>query len=315
MKRPLLILIVLMAGLSSSYSKDHDPRKAENKAETSGSNNKKGDEPQGYPLTLPPWVFTQAHPNIINVFTAKHADEKSQCTAYEDRKEWGAFAWCMVWEWPDAERVIAIFTVVLGFATWLLWRSTDRLVRGAEETAERQLRAHISVAPKDLHFLQQDAPAFATFAIKNNGLTPASDMRYVAALERLEFPLPENQGDLVAPIIGQRLPRQPVHPGAEVIGEAIDVIGMNKKDFEEIFSGIGHPLFIFGMVIYNDVFGIERRTKFCAYVDNKSMKEAFDIAKQNNTVEITVMRTRIQKPVMQVSGDFWVFSDVHNDAD
>src|SRR2546423_983870 len=43
----------------------------------------------------------------------------------------------------NAEAIVALFTVILGIATWLLWRSTKRLVEGAERTAERQLRAYI----------------------------------------------------------------------------------------------------------------------------------------------------------------------------
>jgi len=44
----------------------------------------------------------------------------------------------------NAESIIALFTVILGIATWFLWRATKRLVEGAEDTAQRQLRAYVS---------------------------------------------------------------------------------------------------------------------------------------------------------------------------
>ena len=49
------------------------------------------------------------------------------------------------WLHEHGEAVIALFTVILGIATWLLWRSTRALVEGAEKTAERQLRAYVFV--------------------------------------------------------------------------------------------------------------------------------------------------------------------------
>ena len=41
-------------------------------------------------------------------------------------------------DWSAA--IIALFTVILGVATWALWRATRDLVEGAEETSEKQLK-------------------------------------------------------------------------------------------------------------------------------------------------------------------------------
>src|SRR5947209_1045178 len=46
----------------------------------------------------------------------------------------------------NAESIIALFTIILGIATWLLWRATKKLVKGAEATAKRQLRAYVHVS-------------------------------------------------------------------------------------------------------------------------------------------------------------------------
>jgi hypothetical protein len=39
--------------------------------------------------------------------------------------------------------IIAIFTVLLAFVTGFLWIATRALVKGAEVTADRQLRAYV----------------------------------------------------------------------------------------------------------------------------------------------------------------------------
>jgi hypothetical protein len=41
------------------------------------------------------------------------------------------------------DTLVALFTALLFIATWLLWLATKKLVLGAENTAERQLRAHV----------------------------------------------------------------------------------------------------------------------------------------------------------------------------
>jgi hypothetical protein len=78
--------------------------------------------------------------------------------------------------------LIAVFTIILGVATWLLWRATKKLVRGAEETAKRQLRAYISY--KGGHFIDIDVAAFAANKIPqceliliNQGKTPAKNLK------------------------------------------------------------------------------------------------------------------------------------------
>jgi hypothetical protein len=42
--------------------------------------------------------------------------------------------------------VLAILTLTLALGTFGLWLATRRLVRGAEDTAERQLRAYVLFA-------------------------------------------------------------------------------------------------------------------------------------------------------------------------
>ena len=135
---------------SSAISEIRGP----NKPVTATSyNNQKSDEADKPAYRFPAWPSAQPAPRVINIFTAKHSGDVSECSGYKDWKNWGTFVWCRFWEWVDAERVIAIFTIILGIATWLLWRSTDKLVIGAENMSKRQLRAlyfrHCSKNAKD----------------------------------------------------------------------------------------------------------------------------------------------------------------------
>ena len=56
-----------------------------------------------------------------------------------------------------ADQIIALFTVILAASTIALWASTARLVRGTEDTAERQLRAYVGIEK-----LEIDAPNVIT---------------------------------------------------------------------------------------------------------------------------------------------------------
>ena len=129
----LFLICVLLASTPASAQENRDPFD-------------RGSTP------IPLWTIERVSPPIVNVHTAKHVGEESHCVQPKDWKDWGSFVWCRSLEWLDAERIIAIFTVILGLATCILgaatiklWRATDRLVMGAANTAERQLRAYVSV--------------------------------------------------------------------------------------------------------------------------------------------------------------------------
>jgi hypothetical protein len=143
----LRVLAVLLALCGVAHSEEGGPGESEGKAEAAQTDNQHGGTPKQ--ITVP---ANSPAPTIININTGKHSGEESHCAQPKDWKEWGSFAWCRSLEWIDAERIIAIWTVVLGIATCILgvatvkpWRATDRLVKGAEETAQRQLRAYVSV--------------------------------------------------------------------------------------------------------------------------------------------------------------------------
>src|SRR5258705_4982412 len=70
-----------------------------------------------------------------------------------------------------AESIIAFFTVILGVATWALWRATQKLVEGAEDTGKRQLRAYLIVEGTNIE--SKPGKFISHFRIENTGQTPA----------------------------------------------------------------------------------------------------------------------------------------------
>lgn len=174
----------------AACSEKGGPRESKSEAETAN----KTDQPSQRLQHLLPPPAPPAAP-VINIYAAKHADEEGHCAEPKDWKEWGSFAWCRSLEWIDAERVIAIWTVVLGVATWRLWRSTDRLVAGADETAQRQLRAYISITPVVVlnwrHKDQKYHKVGVSFNIENHGQTIGTEIAYDFSMKVLDFPLPE----------------------------------------------------------------------------------------------------------------------------
>jgi hypothetical protein len=76
----------------------------------------------------------------------------------------------------NAEAIIAAFTILIALATIFLWAATRDLVRSAEKTAERQLRAYVGLSEVTIEnmtqlFARQDFEVH--FVLTNNGQTPA----------------------------------------------------------------------------------------------------------------------------------------------
>jgi hypothetical protein len=196
------------------------------------------------------------------------------------------------------DTLVAAFTALLFVATFALWWSTRRLVKGADRNAQLELRAYISVRPRAAIDVYAERVGRVDFLIQNNGKTPAYNVRYIAMAEVLDFPLVDSQGDLVAINPSQTIPSQPVHSGHHIIGETSTEAPISMEDFRAMV-GPDRRYYVAGIVVYDDIFGIERRTKFCAYLGGPEY-------------EALALRAFTQRvPVGEVE---WTFSHVHNEA-
>jgi hypothetical protein len=180
--------------------------------------------------------------------------------------------WINSVDWtPDAVTAagtiaIAFLTFVLALGTLFLWLATRRLVKGSESTAERQLRAYVSL--NNMKYLSHLNPETkkVVWSIRpiwiNSGATPTRDLSVNINLhiddtvlpEDFNFP-PGSENYTTPTILGPNLTIQ----GAEiyVTGEILSSVQVGKKHF-----------FVWGFAKYNDVFSgtPERVTRFCHVV-------------------------------------------------
>lgn len=184
----LRVLAVLLALCTAAHSEESRPAESEHKVDAARPNAHESHGAQE--ITVP---ANSATPTIINVSSGKHGGEESQCAQPKNWKEWHSFTWCRSWEVLDAEKIIAAFTVILAFATYALWKATDRLVKDASESSSRQLRAYVSINPTEI-FSSDREERFAQInaLVKNHGATPAREMHYLFDFSSFPHPLPAN---------------------------------------------------------------------------------------------------------------------------
>jgi hypothetical protein len=83
---------------------------------------------------------------------------------------------------------IATFTIILGLFTVNLAGATDRLVRGAENVAERQLRAYVHNVSGIIRNVAAGQKTWIRIEIKNYGKTPAYNVTHTGQCTLALFP-------------------------------------------------------------------------------------------------------------------------------
>lgn len=154
---------------------------------------------------------------------------------------------------------IATFTGLMFFATALLWWSTRGLVKGAERTAERQLRAYVFVDAASISGLDDSDKVAAVISIKNTGQTPAARLMHLGGMALTAYPPAE---DFPFHPSGQGVPqsRGSLGPGMRQgkfnVGEAL---GSDQK--RGLQDG-AMAIYVFGRIDYEDAFGKPRFTSY-----------------------------------------------------
>lgn len=242
--RGLAILFILCC---AAHSEESSPREAKLKIETAQANGSHGRASQQ--ITVP---ANNPVPTTINVFAGKHSNEDNSCSQLDNRKEWVSFAWCRSVEWIDAEKTIAIFTVILGIATGFLWWATRNLVIDARKNVGRQLRAYISATPTVISSAKQEERFVQiVFQLKNHGQTPAREMHYIFSVEVFPNPLPV--------VFSYPAPTVPLHSEAALFpqGEMSVWFNFNRLVSTEEFSLIERDelrFHVWGHVFYKTAF-------------------------------------------------------------
>jgi hypothetical protein len=165
--------------------------------------------------------------------------------------------------------VLAAFTTVLGAATIILARATNRLVSGAEDTAKRQLRAYVEAVPESLvrHFTGETVTI--TFKTKNTGLTPARNVRSYSIVRILPVPLdsfdfpPLNEVEISTS-------RTVIFPGRDFEQNSPPVL-LTDAEITSLSNRDDFGLFLIAWVLYDDFFGNPHETRICVFTKGREL--------------------------------------------
>ena len=196
--------------------------------------------------------------------------------------------WRILIAWPEGAGTLAVLCTLF-FIGWqaILMRQT---VAAAEDTSKRDLRAYVSVVigtaifqerrPKDkggdLRFECQPV-------LKNTGKTPARNVRFKAraAIMAAQLPKEVNLPDVHDEGVGGTFigPEQNATMFAIVDGFCADY----EVDDIKYFKG-SKALFVWGLVLYEDVYGEEHFVRFChrIYWDLKDTVRGHYMAGRND---------------------------------
>ncbi|MER8708005.1 hypothetical protein NKH49_20950 [Mesorhizobium sp. M1088] len=161
------------------------------------------------------------------------------------------------------DTLLVLFTLLLSFATGALWWSTRKLVQGADRTAERQLRAYISVDNGPIAFRQAKRALFEfRLHITNNGLTPANNVRIISnvAITNSNIPIGFDYSLTDLPMSSPFRSVTSVAPRQSMFHSRM-VKRMPVSELRLISSG-ENIFHVWGQVIYDDIYLRNRQTNF-----------------------------------------------------
>lgn len=200
---------------------------------------------------------TEEHSPPLEKIGAPVANEKRNENADKSAQEGTEF-------WPPlfgyrvkiTDSLLALFTFLLFVATWLLWRATKRLVLGAEDANQRQLRAYVLVSGSEARGAIGGAGE-VHLSIRNFGKTPAHHVAMWMGTSVREFPLNSEFGP---PPEDFRMSRDIIGPGNPTT-MVVPFGPLNDWEQRQLRSEMA-AVYAFGRISYIDAFGISRHTEF-----------------------------------------------------
>lgn len=168
--------------------------------------------------------------------------------------------------------ITALASVVVAIFTWTLWASSERMwlvtdasLQHSRETAERQLRAYITVQTGEA-YRQRGGPKGWRFefrpTILNTGQTPAYSVNIRGTVVFLSTEEAENFNweDNLPPT---------AKVGVLTLGtqqnrftRAVMSRRLTRAELRQFSSG-SHDFYVFGKVTYQDTFRIDHSTRYC----------------------------------------------------
>jgi hypothetical protein len=165
------------------------------------------------------------------------------------------------------EEIVAVFTMILAIVTGTLWRSTERLVKGADANAERQMRAYITIHSAEATPIYNNVTSGGgriltagyrpgcEITMINNGQTPAYDLRIRGNTAFVEWPIDETELETIS--IEKNSSRAILGPGGrKSLSNATDdtLPILTDDDVAALIDGT-HAFIAYGVITYRTIFG------------------------------------------------------------
>jgi hypothetical protein len=194
------------------------------------------------------------------------------------------------------EWLLVLFTLILAVFTGLLYISTRDLVRGAEDTAKKQLRAYLAIEPSAINNFAPNFKTGVTLNFKNFGLTPAYEVRVEKYIAIQPYPFPDSEP---FPNIAQSNGVATIYPNSSTISAYVEMgQPLTGKDISAILDGNKYRLYVAGLVRYKDIFGLAHCTRFLANTGGPKFVESIKTANKTGNSNV-----------------FWEYTNKYNDAD
>ncbi|HEX4301238.1 MAG TPA: hypothetical protein VHZ78_00485 [Rhizomicrobium sp.] len=160
------------------------------------------------------------------------------------------------WGWGAAEAI----------ATGLIAVYAIRQYRASERTSKRQLRAYLTIRTGFIGGQHKEVGHYFTHhpSLVNTGSTPAKNVRYKIKMDVFPVPLPST--------VDLTIREQPIFAGdfapQQVSSiEAVLPFYLSEEDtWDVIWFGGRTKVYVYGVVMYEDVFGDPHETTFCHWL-------------------------------------------------
>lgn len=209
--------------------------------------------------------------DYVNAAGDVNADCVRDCIHSGDQENWLGKAWA---------DPVAAFTGLLFFSTVLLWVSTERTLRHARESSERQLRAYVFVAAQAISAsprrdimlpIQSNSNALAHMVFKNTGQTPAYDVRIYGEIDLVPWPIEQstltainfNNSNISSSTLGSGQDTHKISLFSRL--GSIQPANLSDVEYQGLLSG-SLALVAHGEVRYLDAFGKQRWTRYRTFV-------------------------------------------------
>ena len=135
-----IVVLLFGAVLGSSHRSEQAPRvNSQNRPQNAGKAEQNATGKQEHAARSSSVV-----PGVLPPSPKGEGQSKAENAGEEGTEFWPTFLGLRL---KITDTILALFTAGLFFATYALWLATRNLVRGADKTAERQLRPYVSLKP------------------------------------------------------------------------------------------------------------------------------------------------------------------------